>query len=246
MATMDGETVLGNVLFIPTLLLMVLAFGAVIRRLLGVRVGVVRTLLAAVLALLLAGPLVVEWLPDPEHASTGTALLFLLLAVCVSSLLAMVALVVAEVIVPDGTLPGLFELWLSWRSRVARAAATCRSCGSPCGTGSAGSSAGSGTPAWSRRRRVVSWSARCAAPWTRAASRSSSSASATRRRDYPYASPRAFSMRRSRGTAENPTHSVAIATPPAPLIIATCAPAWPATRPPAAAPNGIAPHEISR
>ena len=121
MATMDGETVLNNVLFIPTLLLMVLAFGAVIRRLLGVRVGVVRTLLAAVLALLLAGPLVVEWLPDPEHASTGTALLFLLLAVCVSSLLAMVALVVAEVIVPDGTLPGPIELWRSWRSRVARA-----------------------------------------------------------------------------------------------------------------------------
>ena len=44
MATMDGETVLNNVLFVPTLLLMVLAFGAVIRRLLGVRVGVVRTL----------------------------------------------------------------------------------------------------------------------------------------------------------------------------------------------------------
>ena len=114
------ETLLGNLLLIPTLLVMVLVFGTVIRRLLGVRLGLIRTLLAAVLALLLAHPLVDAMLPRPAEADPGTALLFLFLAVCCASLIAMVVLVVAEAIVPDGSLPGPVELWHGWRNRVAR------------------------------------------------------------------------------------------------------------------------------
>jgi ubiquinone biosynthesis protein len=45
--------------------------------------------------------------------------LFASLAV-VASLVAMVVLVIVEVLVPDGSLPGPVELWRSWRARVAR------------------------------------------------------------------------------------------------------------------------------
>ncbi|MBA3309647.1 MAG: AarF/ABC1/UbiB kinase family protein [Nocardioidaceae bacterium] len=101
-------------------LLTVLAFGAVIRRLLGVRVGPIRTVLAGFLALLIAGPLLNAMLPDGSEADIGTALMYGALAVCAASVIAMVCLVIAEVIVPDGSLPGPVELWRSWRSRLAR------------------------------------------------------------------------------------------------------------------------------
>jgi ubiquinone biosynthesis protein len=113
-------TFLDALLLISSTVLTVLVFGAVIRRLLGVRPGPVRTLLAAVLALLVAGPLLQAFLPAPEEADTTTAVLFFLLAVCCASLLAMVVLVIAEVVVPDGSLPGPIELWRGWRARVVR------------------------------------------------------------------------------------------------------------------------------
>jgi ubiquinone biosynthesis protein len=114
------EAFLGNVALIPVTLVMVVVFGAVIRRLLGVRVGLVRTLLAAWLALLVAGPLMTAMVHDPAEEEPATAFLFVLLAVCCASLLAMVLLVLADVIVPQGSVPGPLELWRGWRSRVAR------------------------------------------------------------------------------------------------------------------------------
>lgn len=114
------ETLLGTVLFVPALLVTVLAFGAVIRRLLGVRLSAVRTLLAAVLALLVAGPLLDALLPSSGQTDTGTALLLGLLALCGASLLAMIVLVIAEVILPEGSMPGPIELWRGWRSRIGR------------------------------------------------------------------------------------------------------------------------------
>jgi ubiquinone biosynthesis protein len=113
-------TFVEGLLLVPTLLITVFAFGAVIRRLLGVRLGPLRTALAAVLALLIAGPLLEALLPSPEDADTGTALLSFLLAVVVASLAAMTVVVIAEVVVPDGSLPGPVELWRGWRSRMAR------------------------------------------------------------------------------------------------------------------------------
>ncbi|MBA2444303.1 MAG: AarF/ABC1/UbiB kinase family protein, partial [Nocardioidaceae bacterium] len=106
--------------FVFLTILTVLAFGAAIRRLLGVRVGLIRTLLAAVLALLITEPLLEAMLPDGSEVPLGTALLFGALAICGASVIAMVCLVIAEVIVPDGSLPGPVELWRSWRSRLAR------------------------------------------------------------------------------------------------------------------------------
>jgi ubiquinone biosynthesis protein len=114
------QTFLGALVFVPTLLLTVLAFGAVIRRLLGVGLGPVRTVLAAVLAMAIAGPLLSGLVPEPEAADTGTALLLGLLAITTASLLAMVVVVVAEVVLPEGSLPGPVGLWRGWRSRTAR------------------------------------------------------------------------------------------------------------------------------
>ncbi|HET6391671.1 MAG TPA: AarF/UbiB family protein [Blastococcus sp.] len=113
-------SLLDVLLLVPATVLTVLAFAAVIRRLLGVRPGPVRTLLAAVLALLVAGPLLERILPAPDEADTTTAVLSFLLAVSCASLLAMVVLVIAEVVVPDGSLPGPVELWRGWRARAAR------------------------------------------------------------------------------------------------------------------------------
>jgi len=107
------------VLVVATLLT-VLAFGAVIRRLLGVRVGFVRTMLAGLVALVVAQPLAVAMVPDGSEAPLGTVVMAGALAVCGASVVAMVGLVIAEVIVPDGSLPGPVELWRSWRSRLAR------------------------------------------------------------------------------------------------------------------------------
>ncbi|NEK56491.1 AarF/ABC1/UbiB kinase family protein [Geodermatophilus sabuli] len=116
---MDG--ILEGVLLVPTVVLTVLLFGAVIRRLLGVRLGPVRAVLAAALALLVAGPVLQAFLPDPEQADPGTALLFAALALCCASLAAMAVVVIADVVVPEGSLPGPVELWRGWRSRAARA-----------------------------------------------------------------------------------------------------------------------------
>ncbi|GAA4608865.1 AarF/UbiB family protein [Actinoplanes octamycinicus] len=108
-------------MFIPFLILTVLLFAAVIRRLLGVPVGPGRTLLAAILATVVISPILAALAPpDPTDVSTGQAILLMLAAVCVSALLAMAALVVLEVLLPTGTLPGPAEAWRGTRRRIAR------------------------------------------------------------------------------------------------------------------------------
>jgi ubiquinone biosynthesis protein len=114
------RTAVANIIFIPTLVLTVLAFGAVIRRLLGVRVGLIRTGLAAILAIWVAGRIMIALSAGAEPADAGTALLLMLLAVCCASLLSMIVLVIGEVILPDGSLPGPLELWRGWRARRSR------------------------------------------------------------------------------------------------------------------------------
>jgi ubiquinone biosynthesis protein len=113
-------SVLDVVLLVVITVITVLVFAAVIRRLLGVRPGPIRTLLAAVLALVVVGPLLQRFVPSPEETDTTTAVLYLLLAVSCASLLAMVVLVIAEVVVPDGSLPGPVELWRGSRARAVR------------------------------------------------------------------------------------------------------------------------------
>ena len=110
------------VLYVPVMVVTVLLFGAVIRRLLGVRIGPVRTLLAAVLAVLITPPIMVAIGPaDPATVSGGEAGLLLIGAVVIAALLAMAALVILEVLLPTGSLPGPLELRRGARRRLARA-----------------------------------------------------------------------------------------------------------------------------
>ncbi|MFC7274151.1 ABC1 kinase family protein [Paractinoplanes rhizophilus] len=109
-------------LFVPFIVGTVLVFAVVIRRLLGVRVGWMRTLLAAVLALLTTAPILAGLAPDdPATMSGGEAFLLAATSVVVAALLAMAALVILEVLLPTGSLPGPVEMWRGTRRRVARA-----------------------------------------------------------------------------------------------------------------------------
>jgi ubiquinone biosynthesis protein len=111
----------GVLLFVPVVVGTVLGFAAVIRRLLGVRVGPFRTLLAAIAALLTTAPILAAIAPpDPEQVSSGEAVLLAVAAVIVSVLLSMAALVILEVLLPTGSLPGPMEMWRGTRRRIAR------------------------------------------------------------------------------------------------------------------------------
>ena len=115
------ETTLAVVLFVPTILITVVVFAAVIRRLLGVRVGLVRTVLAGVLALLITTPILQAMAPaGPDSVEGGTAILLFVTAIVIAALLAMAALVILEVLLPTGSLPGPVELWRGTVRRVAR------------------------------------------------------------------------------------------------------------------------------
>ena len=110
------------VLFVPIVVLTVLGFAAVIRRLLGVRIGPVRTLLASLLALFVTPPILTAFAPaDPAGVSGGEAFLLGAAAIVVSALLAMATLVILEVLLPSGSLPGPVEAWKGTRRRIARA-----------------------------------------------------------------------------------------------------------------------------
>ncbi len=115
------QKLLGTVFFLPTMFVVGLGFAVAIRRLLGVRIGLVRTVLAAALALAVSGPLLAAMVPGPEAVDTGSGILLIVLAACCASLVAMIVLVIGEVLVPDGSLPGPIELWRGWRSRMVRA-----------------------------------------------------------------------------------------------------------------------------
>ncbi|MFC3737910.1 ABC1 kinase family protein [Paractinoplanes deccanensis] len=115
------QRALSIVLFVPTVIVTVLAFAAVIRRLLGVRVGLVRALLAAVLALLVTAPILSAFAPDdPTTVGGGEAFLLGAASIVVAALLAMAALVVLEVLLPTGSLPGPVEAWKGARRRIER------------------------------------------------------------------------------------------------------------------------------
>ncbi len=108
-----------------TALLMILALAAVTRRLLGVRLGVVRTFLAALLAFALAPPMLSPILDSFRGVGTGAdpgigpMWLLFLVVMCVV-LIPMVILVLAEALVPPGSVPGPLEAFRSLRGRVRR------------------------------------------------------------------------------------------------------------------------------
>ncbi|WP_182880091.1 ABC1 kinase family protein [Microbispora sp. H10949] len=105
------------------LTIMVLATAA--QRLLNVRFGRLRTFLAALAAFGLARPVLEPILGslggvDAQHPPAAAALALLLLIVMCVVLIPMVILVLAEALVPPGSVPGPLELIRSVRGRVSR------------------------------------------------------------------------------------------------------------------------------
>ena len=107
-------------------LLMIVALATAARRLLGVRFGVIRTFLAALLAFVLAGPLLSPILGSLNGTGVagdpgiGPVWVLFLVAMCVV-LIPMVILVLAEALVPPGSIPGPLEFFRSLRGRISRA-----------------------------------------------------------------------------------------------------------------------------
>jgi ubiquinone biosynthesis protein len=96
----------------------VLVLAAVTRRLLGPRFGLVRTLLAGILAFVVSGPL---FSAMRGSAGSGAGQFWLLvLAIMLALLFAMAFLVLAEVLVPTGSIPPPYEWWRLSRARAAR------------------------------------------------------------------------------------------------------------------------------
>ncbi|MEU9835701.1 AarF/UbiB family protein [Streptosporangium sp. NPDC048047] len=107
--------------FAGTALLLVGGFAVVTRRLLDLRFGIVRTLMAGGLVALALGPLMKAFSGAVDiHDQGVTPLWFLLLGLVCALLAGMVFLVVAEALVPPGSLPGPLEIVRGLRRRVSR------------------------------------------------------------------------------------------------------------------------------
>jgi ubiquinone biosynthesis protein len=105
--------------------LTVLVFAVGARRLLGLRFSLVRTLVAGLIAFLLAQPIVkaiggTAVTGKPNHAYVLPGLWFLLLGAVIALVVGMVFLVVAEALVPSGSLPGPLYVVRGSRKRIHR------------------------------------------------------------------------------------------------------------------------------
>ncbi|WP_219462852.1 ABC1 kinase family protein [Nonomuraea rhizosphaerae] len=104
-------------------LFMIIVLASAARRLLGVRFGMVRTFLAGLLAFSLAGPFlspVLNAFGGTPGDGIGPMWVMLLVVMCVV-LIPMVILVLAEALVPPGSIPGPVEFLRSLRGRISRA-----------------------------------------------------------------------------------------------------------------------------
>ncbi|HEV2824739.1 MAG TPA: AarF/UbiB family protein [Actinomycetota bacterium] len=110
------------VLIVLSVTAIVGAFAVLARRLLGLRFGRVRLLLAGLAGFLVAGPIAQSLAGSmPDDGGAITPLWLLILAGACALVVAMIFLVVAEALVPSGSLPGPLELRRALRGRVARA-----------------------------------------------------------------------------------------------------------------------------
>ena len=113
--------VLGAQLYLWSVVASVLLFALFVRRVMGVRLSLARTVLAALIALLLGPALITLLVPIPEAtAGTLTMVLFSGLLGVFILIIAMFALAVLEMLLPDGTLPGPVTAWRSLRGRLRR------------------------------------------------------------------------------------------------------------------------------
>jgi ubiquinone biosynthesis protein len=110
------------VLILLSVVAIVGGFALLARRLLGLRFGVVRLLLAGLVGFAVAGPIAQSLAGSvPATGRAITPLWFLILAGACALVVAMVFLVVAEALVPSGSLPGPLEWRRALRGRIARA-----------------------------------------------------------------------------------------------------------------------------
>ena len=110
------------VLIVLSVTAIVGAFAVLARRLLGLRFGLVRLLLAGLAGFAVAGPIAQSLAGSmPDDGGAITPLWLLILAGACALVVAMIFLVVAEALVPSGSLPGPLKLRRALRGRVARA-----------------------------------------------------------------------------------------------------------------------------
>ena len=97
------------------------AFALLARRLLGLGFGLVRLLLAGLIGFAVAGPIAQAMAGSVSTRGSAIApVWFLILAAAAALLVAMTFLVVAEALVPSGSLPNPLELRRQLRGRIAR------------------------------------------------------------------------------------------------------------------------------
>ena len=105
-----GMTVLSIPLFAFFVVLTTLVIAAGLRRLMGMRLSPLRTLIAALIALLSASPIITAMagpaLAPARHPGVLPGLWFVLLGVVIAILVGMIFLVISEALVPSGSLPG--------------------------------------------------------------------------------------------------------------------------------------------
>jgi len=104
--------------------LTLLLFAFVVRRLIGVRVPVLRTLAAGIIAVLVFSPVVTAMIGGPGFPRKGSALpalWFVILGAVIALLAGMVFLVIAEALVPSGSVPGPVYVLRAARGRMGRA-----------------------------------------------------------------------------------------------------------------------------
>jgi ubiquinone biosynthesis protein len=109
------------VLIVVSVAAIVGAFALLARRLLGMRFGLVRLLLAGLVGFAVVGPIARALAgAAPTTGPAITPVWFLILAGACALLVAMVFLVIAEALVPSGSLPGPLEWRRALRGRLAR------------------------------------------------------------------------------------------------------------------------------
>ncbi len=113
--------VLGAQLYAWSALIALLLFALFVRRVIGVRLGLPRTLLAAAVGITLGPALVTGMMPVPDPASdTLDLLLYTALLSVVTLVVAMFALAAIEMLVPNGSLPGPVSTVRGLRGRARR------------------------------------------------------------------------------------------------------------------------------
>jgi ubiquinone biosynthesis protein len=109
------------VLIVVSVIAIVGGFALLARRLLGMRFGLARRLLAGLVGFAVAGPIARAVLGAvPTSGGAATPVWFLILTSAAALVVAMMFLVIAEALVPSGSLPGPLEWRRALRGRIVR------------------------------------------------------------------------------------------------------------------------------